>query len=310
MKPINTQDKRFHDGNGRDVLGTIVTADWLNTVQDELVGLIEGFKGQADGSAPNQVYLAIQAALNELGNTKANQSHSHTIGDITGLQAALNSKLEAAQLQTASTAKAGIVRLSSATDSDSETAAATSKAVKLAFDRAVAAHNQAGSKVDKSGDIMTGRLQSPAFVLRQGNEERALLGNSDGDVFLRNTRSNRALQLTNDGELRFGNDTVVRWSHFAANLAENGYQRLPNGLIMQWGIINSRGDTFDAIRYPIAYPTATLTVQATADCLGAVGGMVVLSAHVGSVSRTGCNVGISENGVAAVLRIRWFAIGH
>lgn len=223
MKEINSQDKRFHDGNGRDVLGTIVTADWLNAVQDELIGMIEGLGEQVNG-APNQIALALQTKLKALQDGKAAATHSHAIADITNLQAALNGKLGTRGLlnetdldtlhgsqnigiwaqnianratlerhypvankagtllvlpsayagqqvylpmgesvlyrrhatdnqgtwgawesiggQAASLTRAGLVQLSSAIDSDLETTAATSKAVKTAFDRAVAAEGK------------------------------------------------------------------------------------------------------------------------------------------------------------------------
>ena len=64
MELINTQDKRFKNGNGRDELGTVVTAEWLNSVQDELSGIIKGFGGTPNKATPNQVYLAIASALN------------------------------------------------------------------------------------------------------------------------------------------------------------------------------------------------------------------------------------------------------
>lgn len=63
MREINTQNKRFIDGNGRDVLGTVVTADWLNAVQDELVSVIKGFGGEVNHLKPNQVYLEIKKVL-------------------------------------------------------------------------------------------------------------------------------------------------------------------------------------------------------------------------------------------------------
>ncbi|QGL26100.1 hypothetical protein GJV52_11500 [Neisseria brasiliensis] len=77
MKEINTPDKRFVDGNGRDVLGTVVTADWLNAVQGEIVGLITGLNAKVNGAVPNQMYRAIANALAE----KANANTTITAGN-------------------------------------------------------------------------------------------------------------------------------------------------------------------------------------------------------------------------------------
>lgn len=78
MREINTNDKRFHDGDGRSEMGTIVTADWLNAVQDELVGLVTGFGGEVDRDVKNQIFTLLQAAI---GN-KANKSEFTSFLDL------------------------------------------------------------------------------------------------------------------------------------------------------------------------------------------------------------------------------------
>lgn len=86
MREINTADKRFHNGNGRNEMGTVVTAEWLNAVQDELTGLIKGLGGQVEPLRPNQIYLLLAAALAQ----KAGLSHRHVINDIEGLSSSLS----------------------------------------------------------------------------------------------------------------------------------------------------------------------------------------------------------------------------
>ena len=56
----------------------------------------------------------------------------------------------------------------------------------------------------------------------------------------------------------------------------NGYVKLPNGLIMQWGAgADGAGYTVQTLTYPIAFPTAVLHIQVSG---GAASG-VALSAH-------------------------------
>lgn len=101
-----------------------------------------------DNKAPRQLanrtkWLKDQLTTQQTAlSSKANTRHTHGIADISGLQAALNSKLAASQLSSASTSQAGVVQLSSAVNSESEATAATSKAVKQAFDRAVEAEGK------------------------------------------------------------------------------------------------------------------------------------------------------------------------
>lgn len=45
------------------ILGTIVTAAWLNAIQEELCNIVEQFGGTLDGANHAQVYQAIKAAI-------------------------------------------------------------------------------------------------------------------------------------------------------------------------------------------------------------------------------------------------------
>lgn len=63
MREIGTQNKRFVNGDGRAVMGTVVTAEWLNAVQDELVGLVTGLGGTVNAETPNQVLQLLNASL-------------------------------------------------------------------------------------------------------------------------------------------------------------------------------------------------------------------------------------------------------
>ena len=82
----------------------------------------------------------------------------------------------------------GIVQLTDSINQDSSVFAATAKAVKTAFDKAVAAYNATANKVSKAGDVMTGTLKAVDFVLnRNGNQKLtsifdALLKLAQGDA--------------------------------------------------------------------------------------------------------------------------------
>lgn len=115
MKPIDTPDQVFHDGNpSTGELGTICSAEWLNDtqaairdIQAECIAILRANGFEPDETKRDQLWEAIQAAI--------------------------KSKVPAASL-----VGAGIVQLSSSVTSVSETIAATSKAVKIAMDNASA----------------------------------------------------------------------------------------------------------------------------------------------------------------------------
>ncbi|EAO6532320.1 tail fiber protein, partial [Salmonella enterica] len=111
MKPIDTPDRVFHDGDPSiGELGTICSAEWLNDtqvsirdIQAECIAILRANGFEPDETKRDQLWEAIQAAI--------------------------KSKVPAATLTTA-----GISLLSSSVTSDSETIAATLKAVKIAMD--------------------------------------------------------------------------------------------------------------------------------------------------------------------------------
>lgn len=111
MKPIDTPDRVFHDGDpSTGELGTICSAEWLNDtqasirdIQAECITILRANGLEPDETKRDQLWEAIQAAI---------KNH----------------------VPAASLVGAGIVQLSSSVTSDSETIAATLKAVKIAMD--------------------------------------------------------------------------------------------------------------------------------------------------------------------------------
>ncbi|EDX6116600.1 hypothetical protein CDS77_001801 [Salmonella enterica subsp. enterica] len=113
MKPVDTPDQVFHDGDpSTGELGTICSAEWLTNVQAsirdiqaECIAILRANGFGPDETKRDQLWEAIRTAI---------KSH----------------------VPAASLAGSGIVRLSSSVTSDSESIAATLKAVKIAMDNA------------------------------------------------------------------------------------------------------------------------------------------------------------------------------
>lgn len=62
------------------------------------------------------------------------------------------------------------------------------------------------------------------------------------------------------GWLAVGQPQLFASSKFASSFSSNGYQRLPSGLIVQWGQLLSTGTNGTAFSFPIAFPNACLQV--------------------------------------------------
>lgn len=107
MQRIQTDNGLFNGGDpSRGIPGTVVTAKWLNDVQEEIVNVILG-TGVNLGEQRNQLLVAIKKFISDIPN--------------------------------ASTSKKGLAQLSSEVNSDSEELAATPKAVKIAYTKAAEA---------------------------------------------------------------------------------------------------------------------------------------------------------------------------
>ncbi|GLX56000.1 hypothetical protein Pcaca02_13090 [Pectobacterium carotovorum subsp. carotovorum] len=95
-------------------------------------------------------------------------------------------------------------------------------------------------------------------------------------------------------------------------LSENGYQKLPNGLIIQWGVKNAllgwTNSTRFEIVFPIAFNSACFVLTPTIGLSTVVDG--VYNLYVSELSKIGATI-ISDNSQERTNSsiIRWLAIG-
>lgn len=95
---------------------------------------------------------------------------------------------------------------------------------------------------------------------------------------------------------------------FGASLTTSGYQKLPSGLIVQWGLSSSiTSGAGIAITLPIAYPTGHLWAGATASGAGAI--TASISCAVNTLSLTQVSVYHFAGGGGAA-NYRWISIGY
>ncbi|EHL6627740.1 tail fiber protein [Salmonella enterica] len=157
MKPIDTPDQVFHDGDpSTGELGTICSAEWLNNtqasirdIQAECIAILRANGVEPDETKRDQLWEAIRTAI---------KSH----------------------VPAASLAESGIVQLSGSVTSDSESIAATSKAVKIAMDNA----NARLAKDRNLADLTNVQVARQSLGL--GNSATRNLGTAPGTVAMGN----------------------------------------------------------------------------------------------------------------------------
>ncbi|HHU1280210.1 TPA: tail fiber protein [Escherichia coli] len=192
MPPVSTQRSAivrwFSEGDGNNVI-TWPGMDWFNIVQAELLNTLEEAGIQPDKTKLNQLALSIKAIMsNNALLIKNNLSEIKIAG-----ASAQRTARENLDIYDASLNKKGLVQLTSATDSPSETLAATAKAVKIAMDNA----NARLAKDRNGADIPN----KPLFIQNLGLQETV-------------NKAGNAVQKTGDilsGGLTFENDSILAW---------------------------------------------------------------------------------------------------
>ncbi|EGC6167573.1 hypothetical protein H9V03_000112 [Salmonella enterica] len=191
MKPIDTPDQVFHDGDpSTGELGTICSAEWLNNtqasirdIQAECIAILRANGVEPDETKRDQLWEAIRTAI---------KSH----------------------VPAASLAESGIVQLSGSVTSDSESIAATSKAVKIAMDNA----NARLAKDRNLADLTNVQLARQSLQL--GNSATRNTGTTSGTVAAGDDSRLLAIERTQTGLPSQG----VMWISSADDLSN-----LPSG---------------------------------------------------------------------------------
>lgn len=98
---------------------------------------------------------------------------------------------------------------------------------------------------------------------------------------------------------------------FDSSLSENGWCRLPNGLILQWGVtapLNT--DTSVNISFPIQFPSSCLNMTASPRAVNPQSYIGSTSAYTSNVTRNGATLTNDSSDQREAFAITWFAIGY
>lgn len=121
--------------------------------------------------------------------------------------------------------------------------------------------------------------------------------------------------VINESTVDIGNvltdlSTAVRTTQFESSLTGNGYQKLPGGLIMQWGTaLVNYNQTNTVVSFPIAFPNACLNASATVALPTFVSGVIVVHAH-GLTPTSLSLLGEYDTNTLLSVPTLWFAIGY
>lgn len=105
-------------------------------------------------------------------------------------------------------------------------------------------------------------------------------------------------------------DVDAKFTGPNVSLAGNGYQKLPSGLIIQWGYYNGTLDDISAlINYPTAFPNSAVSITATAESNAASSVSAFIAAHVQKVSPAQFRL-YGSGATTITTGYSWIAVGY
>jgi hypothetical protein len=120
--------------------------------------------------------------------------------------------------------------------------------------------------------------------------------------------------LTVDGEGSGLDADLIRGlpGDFTNSIVSSGYQKLPSGLIIQWGQVTNDGTGLLSVTFPIAFPNACFSVTYS-DTVGIVPS-AAHTTYINNITTTGMQVDINNSDGAANtdtgIVVSWIAIGY
>lgn len=389
LPEINSADKRFHAGNpATGEQGTRVTDTWLNDVQDCVrdVQAEAHYVLQKAGFTPKQeqqtqLYQAIvkiiddnrkKASTTQKGEVQLYSGYDSDSEELAATPKAI--KILKGFIDSITRSLTNYIpnsKKSNEVNSSSSDTVATSAAVKTAYDKGVAANNNAEGRISKSGDRLTGILYSvgisskhfgygayanqytsgaPFMVETTGSQDRDTYHpfvkglvrskgrygagfsfgyttkQGQGDGFGRgiihlveDNGSNKTWSFEHNGDFNSAGDvrtsngkslnTALQLGDYRSQWQQNGWVRLPNGLIIQWGktpVIHDENST--DIVFPIAFPNKVLNIQLTENQMRTVNNHAT---HLAALNITNTKFTFKMNSTLPIdTSADWFAIGY
>ena len=160
--------------------------------------------------------------------------------------------------------------------------------------------------VDTNGNIIKTAKAGGAFTLKVVDASTTVKGVS---------RFATATEVANKSNVSAAITPVNVGQTFSQSLSANGWCGLPNGLILQWGVVDyssNPGEIQVNVNFPTPFPITCLNITATrkmsAHSLNGDGGVLVIS-----TTRIDASVSLNRFNADSVANLRgftWFAIGY
>ena len=264
---------------------TIVDQDWANMVQEELYALVVA-GGMTPDKTNNAQVLASLRALFAAASTVSTKSAAYTI--TTSDNGALI--VAGAYAMTLPSAPATAFRVTILSSATGTTILPNGNTVNLA-----SGATSSTISLPVAGDFVT--LVWDGSVWRVVGGSAAML--NAAPLAGSTTQQFNVAAATSSAN-------AVNLGQFPNSIGSSGYQKLPNGLILQWGYIAATNGTFN---FPIAFPNAGLSFFA---CNSNSQGTLVDNAYGYIVSNTQFFIATKNSGADSISNYpcTWLALGN
>ena len=303
--------------------------DYVNKASNQTItgvktfsnGIVSNVTGNVTGNSGTTTKLATARTITLAGDvtgslsfdgsantsmtaTIADNSHSHTIANVTSLQAALDGKLSTSGNATTATTATNAIYATTQTAGTNNTTIATTAFVMANSSNtladlgvtATATHlNYINTLSSNAQTQLNGKanLASPSLT---GAPTAPTPATGDNSTKIATT----AFVLANS----------IQDAQFAQSVAVNGYQKLPSGLIMQWGTFISNGSSGlgspQIVSFPVAFASNVYYIGISDDG-GYTGGVELGQVDWTTAGKTTLvQMGVYTNYIGTV---KYFAIG-
>ena len=169
--------------------------------------------------------------------------------------------------------------------------------------------------VRQTGEVVLGNLLRVPLTLAVGGVS---VSSTPGDATLIRTGANTtgALFLGNSGaKYLYFDGTNYQFGGVGASFATPGYQKLPSGLILQWGLTTMSTNTLGqgTINFPVTFPNATLNLRVSQGDSAAMNIILSTSSTAFNTSAFTVQAAISQTGgpfTSSSAKVSWEAIGY
>ncbi|MFP4891215.1 hypothetical protein [Paraburkholderia sp. EG304] len=239
----------FTDGNpASNQPATIVPAEWLNSMMMELVNAVTGSGQTLNKAAFNQLWTAMQTIAKNPGVTPPQFDNTTKTATTAFVKTALGSFSDAPILNAATV-------LTAANIGKLHICAAGSGAVTMTLppSAGIPTGSFIGFTNGNAGVVTLAPQGSDSLWFSGGASGNQKLAQGDS-AFL--VYQGGGVWQTYGGSTQLGSSTGV----FGASIANNGFQRLPGGMLLQWGLTGASVVGGSSVYFPVAFPHALLAV--------------------------------------------------